>query len=219
MARAKPGNILLVGGGGHSRVVLSTLRALGNFQIVGLVDKNLKPEVLVNGVKVLGSDEVLQEVYRQGCDLAFISVGSVGNSGVRRKLFEKLTTIGFSLPSLVDPKAVVDDSVQLGAGTYVAAGAVVQSGAVIGKNVIINTGAVVDHDCSLGDFVHLAPGATLSGGVHVGEGSHIGTGSSVIEGISVGNQTMIGAGSVVIRDIPDDCKAFGNPCRIQEKTK
>lgn len=217
--KADPKDIVLVGAGGHGRVVLSTLLALGSFRIVGFVDSHLKPGTSVNGIKVLGNDEVLSEVYRQGCHQAFISVGSVRDTSIRRRLFEKLTSHGFLLPSLVDPKAVVADSALLGPGAYVAAGAIIQSGAVIGKNVIVNTGAVVDHDCSVGDFVHIAPGATVSGGGQIGEGSHIGTGSSVIEGISIGKQTIIGAGSVVVGNIPDFCKAFGNPCRVQERIK
>lgn len=215
----EPKKIVLVGGGGHSRVVLHTLQRSKIYQIVGFVDKNLMRGTSVNGFQVLGDDEALEDVYARGCHQAFIAIGSVGDVGSRRRIFERLKALDFSLPSLVDSDAVVADSAQIAAGTYVAAGVVIQPGSRIGQNAIINTGAVVDHDCFLGDFVHLAPGSTLSGGVKVGEGTHIGTGSSVIEGVSIGRETIIGAGSVVVQDIPDFCKAFGNPCRVQERIK
>lgn len=46
-------------------------------------------------------------------------------------------------------------------------------------------------------------------------GSHvwIGGGTVVTPGTKIGNNVVIGAGSVVVHDIPDNCVAFGNPCK------
>ena len=40
----------------------------------------------------------------------------------------------------------------------------------------------------------------------------VGPASPSLDGI--GDRTVIGAGSVVVRDIPSDCVAVGNPCRV-----
>ncbi|MBQ4641773.1 MAG: sugar O-acetyltransferase [Oscillospiraceae bacterium] len=46
-------------------------------------------------------------------------------------------------------------------------------------------------------------------------GSHvwIGGGTVVTPGTKIGSNVVIGAGSVVVHDIPDNCVAFGNPCK------
>lgn len=37
---------------------------------------------------------------------------------------------------------------------------------------------------------------------------------TIIGGVTIGNNVVIGAGSVVVKDIPDNCVAVGNPCRV-----
>ena len=42
----------------------------------------------------------------------------------------------------------------------------------------------------------------------------IGTRSIVLKGVTIGARSIIGAGSVVTKDIPSDCVAVGNPCKV-----
>ena len=44
-------------------------------------------------------------------------------------------------------------------------------------------------------------------------------GTTIIQGVHVGKNCFIGAGSVIIRDIPDNYKAYGVPCKIIEEIK
>ena len=39
----------------------------------------------------------------------------------------------------------------------------------------------------------------------------------VMPGVNIGNNVIVGAGSVVTKDIPSDCIAYGNPCRVIRK--
>lgn len=50
--------------------------------------------------------------------------------------------------------------------------------------------------------------------VKIGNGCWIGGGAIILPGVSVGDGTVIGAGSVVTKDIPANCVAVGNPCRV-----
>jgi len=206
--------ILLMGAGGHGKVVLDALLKLGTYEVQGFVDNDTKlKEVL--GIKIIGNDQDLGNLFKSGSTRAFISVGSVGDPKIRIKLAAKLKSIGFILPAIVHPAAVVAKGVEIGEGAFVAAGAVIGPDSKIGRNAIINTNASVDHDCNIGDFAHIAPGVTLSGGVEVGEGTHLGSGAAVIEYRKIGVGTVVGAGSVVVSDIPSHSKAFGNPCRVK----
>ena len=50
--------------------------------------------------------------------------------------------------------------------------------------------------------------------VKIGDGCWIGGGAIILPGVTIGSGTVIGAGSVVTKDVPDNCLAAGNPCRV-----
>jgi len=209
----KKNKIVLVGGGGHCKVLIDAIQKQGLFEIAGITDKN-NAGGKVLGIEVIGSDEMLKQMPGSGCKNAFVAV-ALGNVTLRRDLYKLLKSLGFELPVIVHPSAVVAQEVKIGEGTFIAAGVVVGPGTTIGANVILNTGARLDHDCAVGDFVHIAPGAVLSGGVCVGDGAHVGAGAVVIGYKKIGSNTVIGAGSVVLEDIPEGVTAYGVPCKIK----
>ena len=53
-----------------------------------------------------------------------------------------------------------------------------------------------------------------AGSIVIGDNCWIGGGATVCPGVTIGSGCVIGAGSVVTRDIPDNCLALGNPCRV-----
>lgn len=209
--------IVVIGGGGHSRVVLDTIRAEGFWTIAGIVDEILPIGSSLDGIPVIGRDADLERIFATGIRHAFIAVGAVGQPQIRKKIHQVLLASGYVFPSIVHPRAIVSGAVDFSAGVLIAAGAIVQTGTQIGDHAIINTGAVIEHDCRIEAFAHIASGSVLSGGVVVGNGTHIGAGSSVIESRKIGKMSLIGAGSVVVKDIPARSKAFGNPCRVVEQ--
>ena len=203
---------VLVGGGGHAKVLASILTASG-FKLAGFVDNN--PNALLSnlGIKYLGTDH---NISNSGADFYFVNgIGSTGSADLRRKIFESLTSAGLIFPALVHPFSWRDSGVAIDEGSQIMAGVVVQAGTVIGANVIINTGATIDHDCIIGEHVHVAPGCTLSGNVNVGAGVHIGTGAKIIEGIKIGSGALIGAGAVVTRNVDSGTVVTGVPARVR----
>lgn len=54
----------------------------------------------------------------------------------------------------------------------------------------------------------------ISAPIKVGDNVWIGGGSILLPGITIGDNVTIGAGSVVNKDIPSNCLAAGNPCRV-----
>lgn len=198
--------IVLVGGGGHCKVVIDAIRNSKKFSIYGIVDPNLPKGKVICGVKVIGTDDILQKLFKKGIRDAFISVGSIGNCEIRKRIHIKLMNLGFQLLVIVHPKAVVANGVKLGKGTFVAAGVVINPGVRIEENAIINTSSSIDHDCIIGNFVHIAPGATLSGGVKVGDESHIGVGANIVQNIRIGEKCLLRAGVTLLEDIKDGAK-------------
>jgi sugar O-acyltransferase (sialic acid O-acetyltransferase NeuD family) len=208
-------DIVLVGGGGHCKVVISVLNKLGIYNIVGIADKKEKIGQKVLDVPILYTDEDLDELLSEGVKHALVTVGSIGNPQKRVELFILLKKRGFTLPTIISPDSIVDSYVRVGEGSIIMPGVVINAGTTIGGNCIINTNSSIDHDCIIGDHVHIAPGATLSGNVKIGKASHIGTGASIIQNINIGDETIIGAGSVVVKDIPNKCIAFGVPAKVK----
>jgi UDP-perosamine 4-acetyltransferase len=209
--------LVLVGGGGHAKVIIDALRGSKKFTVIGLVDIAMAKGDDLLGVKVLGSDDELPLLFKEGVRHAFIGVGSIGDCATRKKIDINLRRIGFEIPVIVHPKAIIASDAVLGDGTFVAAAAVINPGVRTGRNVIINTSSSVDHDCILGDFVHIAPGVTLSGGVKVGDDTHVGTGAKIIQCLNIGKRCMIGAGATVRHDMADNTKSYIQSAEAYEK--
>ncbi|MEA4848932.1 MAG: acetyltransferase [Clostridiaceae bacterium] len=205
--------ILLVGGGGHCKSVLDSLLELEKFSAIGIIDKEENIGKKILDVPVIGCDGELPQFFSEGYKYAFVTVGSIGNPELRIKLFNILREIGFEIPNIVDPSAIISRYAKMETGIFVGKDAVVNAGSLISNGVIVNSGSIIEHDCSIGAFAHIASGSVLSGEVKIGENTHIGANSVIRQQLSIGSDSIIGIGSVVTKDIEDNIIAYGNPCK------
>ena len=53
--------------------------------------------------------------------------------------------------------------------------------------------------------------------IKVGNNVWFGGNVSVMPGVTIGDNVTIGAGSVVTKDIPSNCVAYGNPCKVKRE--
>jgi sugar O-acyltransferase (sialic acid O-acetyltransferase NeuD family) len=204
--------IVVLGGGGHARVLISLIRATARYEIAGILDPSLKRETMVVDIPVLGGDNLLSRQMKEGITLACIGVGSVGDNSKKISLYKTTKEVGFSVPCLIHPQAIVtENEVNISEGVQVMAGAIIQAGSLVRENTIINTGGIIEHDCVIGKHVHICPGAVISGGVTIGDSTFIGSGATIIQGIKIGNNSVVAAGAVVINDVGDGLKVKGVP--------
>lgn len=204
--------IVVVGGGGHAKVIISILKKIHSYEIVGYTD--LYDNGALLGIPYLGNDNQLQTIFNNGVHRAAIGLGQINSSQHRNKLVSLLNQIGFHIPPLISPHAIINEEVSIGEGTVVMDGAVINSGTTIGDYCIINTRSSIDHDSFIGNYTHIAPGATLSGGVKLGENILIGTGANIIQNISVADNVLISAGSSVQKDIAHPGIYRGVPAKL-----
>ena len=203
---------VLIGGGGHARVVAALLRRLGSHELVGYTALAEGPATL--GLPYLGDDGALPGLVAAGrVDAAALGIGIVRTGEGRGALRRRLAACGLALPALVSPHAVVDDDVTLLPGAVIMDGAIVHPGTRVGEGAIVNTHATVEHDCTVGDDCHVAPGAVLCGGVSVGTGSIIGANACVLPGVRVHEGCYVGAGATVVADLEGPGTYVGCPAR------
>ncbi len=208
--------ILILGGGGHARVIADAIltRAAKHegLDVVGFLDDDpllLNKHIL--GKLVLGK---LSDLRNNPHDAVVVGIG---DNDIRRRLFDELSRQGENHATVIHPRATVARDVKLGRGTVVFAGVVVNTGSKIGDNVILNTGCTIDHECEIKSHSHICPGAHLGGTVRIGEGAFIGIGSTILHNKSVGDWAVVGGGGVVIRDVPPRTTVVGVPAKALAK--
>lgn len=212
--------ILGFGAGGHCKVIIEVIHCIGAWKVVGLLNDNeVRINEVVGGVPIIGNDSLAITLLKNGVTSAFIGIGSIGSSHLRRKIYSFVCELGFKTPTLIHPSSLVSFDTIIEAATCVMPGAIINSGTSIGQCCIINSGSIIEHDCNISNFVHVAPGAILAGNVHIGEGSHIGIGAVVRQGIQIGKNSVIGAGAVVVKDVKDDTVVTGVPASIYNSKK
>lgn len=205
--------VILIGGGGHAESIIDSIQTLGEYKIAGILDNYKKTGETVLGVKIIGTDRDLERLRQKGLKYAVIAIGSIGNTGTRRGIYELCKKTRYELPNIIDKSSIVSQTVHMGDGNFIGKGAVINSGAVIGNGCIINTGAIIEHGCTIGDFAHIAPGSVLCGNVSIQENAHIGAHSTILQNVTIGYDTIIGAGSLVLKNIAPKQLAYGSPAK------
>lgn len=201
--------IVILGAGGHGRVICDAIDSAGEHRIVGFLDDNSA----LWGEKVFGHHPVLGPIsdWRQcGADALAIAIG---DNRVRKPLFDNCRAAGAPIATVVHPRAILSRNASIGVGAVILANAIVGPGAVIGDNTILNSACSVDHDCVVGAHTHLSAGVNIAGGVRLGEGAFVGIGAKAIPGVTVGDWAVVGAGAVVVTDVRDRTTVVGIPAR------
>lgn len=204
--------MIIIGDGGHSRVIQEMVRAEGKHGIQAILDDKYKIGFQKDGVIYASISFWPKLIHRD----TRVVIG-IGDNKKRMEIAERLDLPEEIYVSVIHPKAIVSPSARIGKGSVIMPNAVVHTNAAVGRHCIINTGAIVEHDAVAGNFAHVSPNAILTGSVTCGNGVHIGASATVIPGKHLGSWSIIGAGSTVIEHIPAYSKAVGSPARIIER--
>ena len=208
-------DLVIVGAGGNTRVILDMIALGGRYRVVGLLDDNpARVGEVMMGAPILGPRSKLRELWDQGLRLAVVGVGAAKSTALRRQICDEVRELGFELPNIIHPTAILAPSAALGSGLLVMAGVIVNPCARIEDDVLVNTGSLVEHDCVLEQGSFLAPGVKLAGGTRVGRGAFVGVGAISIQGIQIGEESLVAAGAVLTKDVPARHFARGVPATV-----
>lgn len=201
--------LIIIGAGGHGRVVADAARCSGVWTKIVFVDDQYAESKWSGDVEIIAPLDQLPSLAGTRCH----AIVAIGDNRLRLDLQGRLKNMGFTLATIIHPSAQIARDVNIGHGSVLLANSVVNVGAVLGESVIINTAATVDHNGRIGDGVHLSPGVNLAGNVVIGEGAWLGIGAAVVNDCAIGRFATVGAGAVVINDIPDAATAVGIPAK------
>ena len=199
-------SVIIVGAGGHGKVVADIIKAFGD-EVFGYLDDDTTLGDTFNDYPILG----IGDDFNKFKDHSFII--AIGNPKTRERVAGEME--GVSWYTAIHPSAVISDSARIGEGSVVMPLAVINADARLGKHCIVNSGAIVEHDNVLEDYVHMAVGAKAAGTVHIGARTWVGIGAVIINNVNICADCMIGAGAVVIRNVEEAGTYVGVPSHMK----
>ena len=146
--------LLIIGAGGHGKVVAEVAEDLG-YEVSFLDD---------NAPEAIGKIEDIE--WWTSFENAFCGIG---NNKFRMEIIERLLKAGYKVPALIHPTAYVSKSAAIDLGVIVEPKAIVNANSRVGEGTIISVGAIVDHDVVVGKCAHINAGAIVKGGGSVSD--------------------------------------------------
>jgi UDP-N-acetylbacillosamine N-acetyltransferase len=143
--------LLILGAGGHGKVVAEIAENIGYDEIAFLDD---------NCSEAIGKMDDLEKFKGQYAN-AFVGIG---NNKLREELISRLLDCGYEIPILIHPSAYVSKTATIGIGTVIEPKAIVNANSCIGEGCIISVGAIVDHDVEIGEYSHINAGVIVKAG-------------------------------------------------------
>ena len=201
------GKLIIIGAGGHARVVVDAAREAG-YLLLGIIDTDYRGQKeYILGCQVIGDFDALSNFDPAETVVAI----AIGNNQKRADYSHRVKGLGFLAPKIIHPTAIISNQASISDGTFVNTGAIINAGAEISGNTIINSGVIIEHEVVIGKNCHICPGVKIGGRTKVGDNTVVGIGSSIIDYISVGYDVSIGAGSVIIHDVKSGSTVVGVP--------
>ena len=192
--------IVVIGAGGHAKVLLDALNLLV-VQVSGICDPLQPISGALARLRWYADDDTVLHMNPSHTRLVN-AIGSTRDTSQRCNVYRKFKTNGFHFLTVIHPSGSLSQlDMDIGEGLQALAGSVINASVSIGENVLINTHAVVEHDCTIGSHTHVASGAIVCGGCLVGENVHIGAGAVIKQGVTIGSGSVIASGAVVIDDV------------------
>jgi hypothetical protein len=212
--------LVIIGAGGFGAVAAATAEQINaaadagihRWEVIGYADSDpAKRGARHAGRPVHGTLEDTAQAFGQR-GLWFVC--AIGDNRARAAVAARAVSLGWRPATLVHPSAVLDRSVQIGAGSFVGPLVVAAWDARIGANVVIDAHVSIGHNAVLMDCCEAFGGARINGNCQVGEFALIGCNATLLPGTLVGRGAVVGANSLAHGIVEPDAMVLGAPARV-----
>ena len=167
--------VIIIGAGGHGRVVIDTALWNPNLEVIGFLDDGNVEDIL--GISKLGKISDIEKFKEFKFHIA------IGKNSLRKELTEKIKAE--NLVTIIHPTTYICRDAEVGKGCFIGANTIINSKSKLGNSVIVNTGSIVEHDCILENSSHLSYGVLLGSGVTIKKEVYVEMGEIVKRGLIV----------------------------------
>ncbi|MDB2384593.1 hypothetical protein N9V90_01985 [Endozoicomonas sp.] len=136
---------MILGAGGHARVLADTALTTKQWDSVAFLDDQYPELSSMNGWPVIGRISEAASYVEEYPEMA-LGLG-VEHDSLRLKLLVAISQAGARFPAIIHPAATVSALATVREGSVVFAGSVININTRVGTACIINTHASIDHDC------------------------------------------------------------------------
>ncbi len=166
-------NIIIIGAGGHGKVVAEAILSQGKYNLLGFCDDATPPGTIVFGhYKIICNTSQIAHF-----DFDFFIV-AIGNNETRKKIHELLKQ-QHQGAIVIHPFTSISAQAQIEPGSVVLPGAVVSYGAHVGENCIIGSNVHIDHETIIGSNSYIRNGSSIGSNVNVASESYTNTGECI----------------------------------------
>ena len=144
--------IVIVGAGGHCKVVIDTIEEINKiektYEILGVLDDNKEIKNVFN-YPILSEIESLKNF-----DEDVVYHIAIGNNVIREKIYKNNKNREFI--TIKHPSCIISKYAIIESGTYVGAGTIINAEVYIGMGTLVNKGSIIEHETKVGEFSHLS---------------------------------------------------------------
>jgi UDP-perosamine 4-acetyltransferase len=206
-------DIIVIGSGGHAKVVIDILNEMKVCNIIGITSISLIKGSVFCGYSVLGNDNILMDYIGRKNLLIAMGLGGYEDNCLREKAYNQIKSMGFNFINAIHPTAFISKTVKMGEGNVIFPGAVINTDVELGNNIIVATGSTIDHETRVSDHVLISAGVTVGAYSNLEQGVLLALGSKVISGTTIKSYSLVAAGAVVVKNIEQSQRVFGIPAK------
>ena len=190
-------NNIVLGTGGHSRVILENLYIL-NKKNIKIYDFNFS--IKKNNTILKNKVHDLKKMSKKEISINNNLFLAIGDNEIRKKYFNKFKA-KIKMPNLISKNSSISRYSKLGKANFFNNFCFIGPNSKIGNNNIINTKSLIEHDVKIGSHCHIGPSVKIGGGTSIGDNVMCGIGSIIINKINICSNVTIGAGSIITKSI------------------
>ena len=154
--------LIIFGTGGHAKACIDVIEEERKYKIIGLIEKNKYNKNKFMNYPILGQDKDLKKFKEKNLNI-LIAIARLKLSSIKINLYNKLTSLGYNLPSIISPRAYISKKAKIGKGTIILHNVIINSSAKIGNNCIINSKSLIEHSSIIENHSQISTGVIING--------------------------------------------------------